>query len=82
MQEVPRDSVLRRFKLDGESQSERCIMSKVGEGIIRGLKQALAIAQGTAEKGSYVVHKPEEIEARCAGKRKKAFASENKPRLE
>jgi len=38
-------------------------MSKVGEGIIRGLKQALAIIEGTAKEGSYVVHTPAEIEA-------------------
>lgn len=38
-------------------------MSKVGEGIIRGLKQALAIIEGTAKEGTYVVHTPAEIEA-------------------
>ena len=38
-------------------------MSKVGEGIIRGLKQALAIVDGTAKEGTYVVHTPAEIEA-------------------
>jgi addiction module HigA family antidote len=31
-------------------------MSKVGAGIIRGLEQALAIAQGTADPSTYVVH--------------------------
>src|ERR1017187_9444024 len=31
-------------------------MSKVGEGIIRGLKQALAYADGTADKSQYRVH--------------------------
>jgi hypothetical protein len=38
-------------------------MSKNGESIIRGLEQALAIVEGTAEESSYVVHTPEEIEA-------------------
>jgi hypothetical protein len=57
-------------------------MSKVGEGIVRGLKQALAIAEGTAKEGTYVVHTPEEIEARMAAKRQEAFAHENEPRLE
>jgi hypothetical protein len=38
-------------------------MSKVGEGILRGFKQAIAIAEGTAKEGSYVVHTPAEIEA-------------------
>lgn len=57
-------------------------MSKVGEGIIRGLKQALAIVEGTAPEGSYVVHTPEEIEARQAAKRRKAFARQDNPRLE
>ncbi len=31
-------------------------MSKVGEGMIRGLKQALAFADGTADKSQYRVH--------------------------
>ncbi len=43
-------------------------MSKVGEGIIRGLKQALAFAEGTAKEGTYVVHTPAEIEARLKAK--------------
>jgi len=38
-------------------------MSKVGESILRGFKQALAIAEGTAMEGTYVVHTPSEIEA-------------------
>jgi hypothetical protein len=58
------------------------IMSKVGEGIIRGLKQALAVVEGTAPEGSYVVHTPEEIEARQAEKRREAFAQQNESRLE
>ncbi|HEY1159240.1 MAG TPA: hypothetical protein VGE83_01340 [Terracidiphilus sp.] len=57
-------------------------MSKIGESIIRGLEQALAIAEGTAEEGSYVVHTPDEIEARQAGKRQETFAQENEARLE
>jgi hypothetical protein len=44
-------------------------MSKIGESIIRALEQALAIVEGTAEEGSYVVHTPDEIEARQAAKR-------------
>ena len=40
-------------------------MSKVGEGIIRGLEQALAFANGTAKKGTYVVHIPPEIDVRA-----------------
>ena len=58
------------------------IASEVGKGIIRGPTQALAIADGTAEEGSYVVHTPEEIEARHAAKRREALAQENEPRLE
>ena len=57
-------------------------MSKVGEGIIRGLKQALAIVEGTAPDGSYVTHTPEEIEARRAGRRREDFAREIDSRLE
>ena len=57
-------------------------MSEVGESIIRALKQAVAIAEGTAEEGSYVVHTPDEIEARQAAKRQETFAQENEPRLE
>jgi hypothetical protein len=57
-------------------------VSKIGQSIIRGLKQALAVAEGTAEEGSYVVHTPEEIEARQAGKRQGAFAQEKVPRPE
>jgi len=38
-------------------------MSNVGKGIIRGFKQAIAIAEGTAKEGTYVVHTPVEIEA-------------------
>jgi putative transcriptional regulator len=40
-------------------------MSKVGEGIIRGLEQALAFAEGTAKKGRYVVHIPPEIDVKA-----------------
>jgi hypothetical protein len=57
-------------------------MSKIGEGILRGLKQALAYVEGTAEEGSYVVHTPEEIEARQVAKRREDFAQKNEPRLE
>jgi hypothetical protein len=57
-------------------------MSKIGESMIRGLEQALAIAEGTADEGSYVVHTLEEIEATQAGKRQEAFAQGNEPSLE
>jgi hypothetical protein len=50
-------------------------MGKIGESIIRGLKQALAIAEGTAEPGTYVVHTPEEIEAWQAAKPEEAFCA-------
>jgi len=43
-------------------------MSKVGEGIIRGLKQALAYADGTADKSQYRVH----IFPRCLPEPRKA----------
>jgi len=37
---------------------------RVADGILRGLKQALAIANGTAKKGTYVVHIPHEIDVK------------------
>jgi putative transcriptional regulator len=40
-------------------------MSKVGKGILRGMKQALAFAEGTAKKGTYVVHIPPEIDIKA-----------------
>jgi putative transcriptional regulator len=40
-------------------------MSKIGKSMIRGLEQALAIANGTAKKGTYVVHIPAEIDVRA-----------------
>jgi putative transcriptional regulator len=40
-------------------------MSKAGEGILRGLKQAIAFANGTAKKGAYVVHIPPEIDVKA-----------------
>jgi putative transcriptional regulator len=40
-------------------------MSKIGEGMIRGLEQALAFANGTAKNGTYVVHIPPEIDVRA-----------------
>jgi putative transcriptional regulator len=39
-------------------------MSKVGEGIIRGLEQALAFVDGTGDPSKYVVHIPHEIDVR------------------
>jgi putative transcriptional regulator len=38
---------------------------RVADGILRGLKQALAFAEGTAEEGAYVVHIPAEIDVRA-----------------
>jgi putative transcriptional regulator len=40
-------------------------MSKVGQSMIRGFEQALAIANGTAKKGTYVVHIPPEIDVKA-----------------
>ncbi len=40
-------------------------MSKVGKSMIRGLEQALALVEGTARKGSYVVHIPPEIDVKA-----------------
>jgi putative transcriptional regulator len=40
-------------------------MSKIGQSMIRGLEQALAIANGTAKKGTYAVHIPPEIDVRA-----------------
>ena len=41
-------------------------MSKrVEEGILRGLEQALAFVEGTAKKGTYVVHIPPEIDVKA-----------------
>jgi len=38
---------------------------RVADGILRGLKQALAFAEGTAEPGTYVVHIPPEIDVKA-----------------
>jgi putative transcriptional regulator len=40
-------------------------MSKVGKSMIRGLKQALAFAEGTADPSQYVVHIPPEIDVKA-----------------
>lgn len=40
-------------------------MSRIGESMIRGLEQALAIANGTAKEGTYVVHIPPEIDVKA-----------------
>ena len=40
-------------------------MSKVGQSIIRGLEQALAFAEGTADESKYVVHIPPEIDVKA-----------------
>jgi putative transcriptional regulator len=41
-------------------------MSKrVADGILRGLEQALAFANGTADKSQYVVHIPPEIDIKA-----------------
>lgn len=39
--------------------------ARIAKSIIRGLEQALAFAEGTAEKGTYVVHIPPEIDVRA-----------------
>jgi putative transcriptional regulator len=40
-------------------------MSKIGEGILRGLEQAIAFAEGRAEPWTYVVHIPAEIDIKA-----------------
>ena len=40
-------------------------MSEVGEGILRGLEQALAFIEGTADDSQYVVHIPPEIDIKA-----------------
>ena len=40
-------------------------MSKVGEGIIRGLEQALAFIDGTGDESQYRAHIPPEIDVRA-----------------
>ena len=40
-------------------------MSKVGEGILRGMEQALAFANGTADMSLYRVHIPAEIDVKA-----------------
>ena len=49
-------------------------MSKAGEGIIRGLKQALAFVDGTGDPSKYVVHTPAEIEASWKAKAERRVA--------
>ncbi|MGD0683260.1 MAG: helix-turn-helix domain-containing protein [Terracidiphilus sp.] len=40
-------------------------MSEVGEGILRGLEQALAFIDGTGDESQYVVHIPAEIDVKA-----------------
>lgn len=40
-------------------------MSEIGESIIRGLEQALAFAEGTADMSLYRVHIPPEIDVKA-----------------
>jgi putative transcriptional regulator len=40
-------------------------MSNVGEGILRGMEQALAFIEGTADESQYVVHIPPEIDIKA-----------------
>jgi putative transcriptional regulator len=40
-------------------------MSKVGEGILRGLEQALAFVDGSGDESQYRVHIPPEIDVRA-----------------
>ena len=39
--------------------------ASVADGILRGLEQARAFANGTAKKGTYVVHIPPEIDVKA-----------------
>jgi putative transcriptional regulator len=41
------------------------VAAKIAKSMIRGLEQALAIANGTAKKGTYVVHIPPEIDVKA-----------------
>ncbi len=54
-------------------------MSEVGEGILRGLEQALAFIEGTADESQYVVHIPPEIDIKAIrgrlGMTQKEFAN-------
>ena len=38
---------------------------RIADGILRGLNQALAFAEGTAKEGTYVVHIPAEIDVKA-----------------
>jgi putative transcriptional regulator len=40
-------------------------MSKIGESIVRGLEQAIAFAEGTADMSLYRVHIPPEIDVKA-----------------
>jgi putative transcriptional regulator len=40
-------------------------MSEVGQGILRGLEQAIAFIDGTGDLANYVVHIPPEIDVRA-----------------
>jgi putative transcriptional regulator len=40
-------------------------MSEIGEGILRGLEQALAFIEGTTDESQYVVHIPPEIDIKA-----------------
>jgi putative transcriptional regulator len=44
-------------------------MSKIGKSVTRGFEQALAFANGTAKKGTYVVHIPPEIDVKAIRER-------------
>jgi len=54
-------------------------MSEVGEGIVRGLEEALAFIEGTADESQYVVHIPPEIDIKAIrgrlGMTQKEFAN-------
>jgi putative transcriptional regulator len=54
------------------------VAAKIAKSMIRGLEQALAIANGTAKKGTYVVHIPPEIDVKAIrgrlGMTQQAFA--------
>jgi len=40
-------------------------MSKIGAGILRGLEQAIALAEGTADPSQYAVHVPAAVDVRA-----------------
>ena len=50
---------------DEQNEKVETMSRRIADGILRGLEQALAFAEGTAKKGTYVVHIPPEIDVRA-----------------